>query len=71
MQGAIENFFKVFDEAKRVFLNVNFTLTYTTFYRMLIEANGKTILDLRGSDTNILFDNASHMLLNHLRGTIK
>ena len=68
MQGSVENFFKVFDEAKRVFLNVNFTLTYTTFYRLLLETNGKTILDLRGSDTNMLFDNAAHMLLNQIRG---
>lgn len=67
MQGSIDNFFKVFDEVRRIYANVDFKLNYTKFYRMEISVDGKTIFDLRGNETNMLFDNAASKLLSFLR----
>ena len=67
MQGSIDNFFKVFDEVRRIYANVDFKLNYTKFYRMEIAVDGKTIFDLRGNETNMLFDNAASKLLSFLR----
>ena len=67
MQGSVENFFKVLDEAKRTYANLNFELTFKKYYRMLVEVDGKTVFDIKGNETNILFDNAATKLLNFLR----
>ena len=68
MQGAIENFFKVFDEARRQYANIKYELTYETIWRMQMTCNGKLVFDLRQLDTNMLFDNAAHKLLAYIRG---
>lgn len=67
MQGSVENFFKVFDEIRRRHVNVDLKITYKTFWVVEITINNKTILNLKGNDTNILFDNAANKLLNYLR----
>lgn len=67
MQGSVENFFKVFDELKRRHVNVDLKITYKTFWVIEILINNKAILNLKGNETNILFDNASTKLLNYLR----
>ena len=67
MQGSIENFFKVFDEAKRKYDNIRFTSSYVTYWRLTLEINNKTVFDLRGNETNSVFDNAAHKLFEYMR----
>ena len=67
MQGAVENFFKAFDEIKRRYNNVELKLDYKGYWIMELLVDNKVIFNLKGNDTNILFDNASSKLLNFLR----
>ena len=67
MQGAVENFYKVFDEVKRTYANVELKMTYKSFWVMELFIDNKLLFNLKGNDTNILFDNASSKLLNFLR----
>lgn len=67
MQGSIETFFKCFDELKRTHTNVDFNLSYKTYWMLEVSANGKLLFNLKGQDTNILFDNAATKLFNYLR----
>lgn len=67
MQGAVENFFKAFDEIKRRYNNVELKLDYKGYWIMELLVDNKVIFNLKGNDTNILFDNAASKLLNFLR----
>ena len=67
MQGSVENFFKVFDEVRRRNVNVDLKILYKTFWIIEININNKTVLNLKGQDTNILYDNAASKLLQYLR----
>ena len=67
MQGAVENFFKAFDEIKRRYNNVELKLEYKGYWIMELLVDNKVIFNLKGNDTNILFDNGSSKLLNFLR----
>ena len=68
IQGAVENFFKVFDELKRRHVNVKLNLNYTSFWVCEIFVDNKLVLNYKGNDTNIFFDNISSKLLMYLRG---
>lgn len=67
MQGAVENFYKVFDELRRRHVNVEFKLNYKTYWIMELLVDNNVIFNLKGNDTSILFDNAASKLLNFLR----
>ena len=67
MQGSVETFFKIFDELKRSRANVDFSLIYKTFWILEVSANGKLIFNIKGQDTNSLFDLAATKLFNYLR----
>ena len=67
MQGSVENFYKAFDELKRRYANVELKLNYRNYWAMEIFVDNKIVFNLKGNDTNILFENASSKLLNFLR----
>lgn len=68
MQGSVENFYKAFDELKRRHVNIELSLNYRTYWVIELLVDGKVIFNLKGNDTNILFDNAASKLLTFLRG---
>ena len=68
MQGSVENFFKVFDELKRRYVNAKMNLNYTTYWMCEIFVDNKLILNFKGTDTNIFFDNISSKILSYSRG---
>lgn len=67
MQGSVENFYKAFDEFKRRYVNVELKLNYKNYWVMELFVDNKIVFNLKGNDTNILFENASGKLLNFLR----
>jgi len=68
MQDSVRLFFNVFDEAKRIYANIKLDISYNQYYRILVEIDNETILDLKGKETGIIFGNAASKLLNHIRG---
>ena len=67
MQGSVDNFFKAFDELKRKHNNVEMNLRYTSFWMLEILISGKVIMNIKGNETNKVFDIAAGKLLNFLR----
>lgn len=67
MQGSVENFYKAFDELRRRYANVELKLNYRNYWVMELFVDNKIVFNLKGNETNILFENASGKLLNFLR----
>lgn len=67
MSGSIDNFFKAFDEAKLRYKNIKYALLYDTYWHMSLEINDKVLFDIRGMETETIFNTAAHKLLEYIR----
>lgn len=67
MQGCVENFFKCFEELKRRYANCELKMDFKHFWVMEVFADNKIIFNLKGNDTNMLFENAASKLFQFLK----
>jgi len=67
MQGGVESFFKIFDAMKYYHPNLKMVMTYKTFWEIDVYLGDELIMKNKGTDTSMLFGNASVKLLDYFK----